>query len=61
MSRTFKDRYDQRRIVKNSKIQKLSKEYGDDFYHKRKDKTISKKIRSRLKQDMYNEIKNEEW
>lgn len=47
MSRTYKTRGRYRRYVRNSYMQKLSEEWGDDFYHRRKNKMITKKVRSR--------------
>ena len=47
MSRTYKTRGHYRRYVKNSYMQKISDVWADEFYHRRKDKTITKRVRSR--------------
>lgn len=48
MSRTYKDRIHRRRFVKNSMYQKMLRILGEDFFHKRKDKTITKRLRRKL-------------
>ena len=52
MSRTYKDRgYNRgyrRRIVKNSLYQKMLKLWGEDFMHRKKDRTITKRLRRKL-------------
>lgn len=59
MSRSYKPRGYFRRYVKNSYIQKMSEEWGSDLYHRRKDRTISRKIRAREKRRNRREISNE--
>ncbi len=49
MSGTRKDRNNQRRIVKNSLLIKTLKCYGEDIVGKRKDRTLNRKMRARLK------------
>lgn len=48
MSRTYKDRVHRRRFVKNSMYQKMLRILSDDFFHKRKDRTITKRLRRKL-------------
>lgn len=48
MSRTYKDRIHRRRWVKNSLYQKMLRLWGDDFWHKKKDRTITKRLRRKL-------------
>lgn len=48
MSRTYKDRGYRRRIVKNSLYQKMLKLWGEDFVHRKKDRTITKRLRRKL-------------
>lgn len=48
MSRTYKDRMHRRRFVQNSLYQKMLKLWGDDFWHGKKDKTITKRLRRKL-------------
>ena len=52
MSRTYKDTGNNRRIVKNSLYKKELSICGEDFYHRRKDKTISRHLRRKLKRQM---------
>ena len=47
MSRTYKDR-GYRRIVKNSLYQKMLKLWGEDFMHRKKDRSITKRLRRKL-------------
>lgn len=47
MSRSYKPRGWYRRYVKDSYMQKMSDVWGSEFYHRRKDKTITKRVRSR--------------
>lgn len=49
MSRTYKDRNRQWRVIRNSMIKKILKCYSDDIVGKKKDRTLSRKIRKRLK------------
>lgn len=56
MSRTRKDRNNQWRIIKNSLLKKTLHCYSEDIVGKRKDKTLNKKMRSRLKREAYKEI-----
>ncbi len=59
MSRTFKDRGKHRKLVKNSFVQKVAREWADDFGGTRgKNRDISKKIRSRLKRQTNEEMNN---
>ena len=51
MSRTYKDKGHKRRIVKNSLYKKVLHLWGEDFNHKRKDRTISRHLRKKLKGD----------
>lgn len=48
MSRTYKDRGYRRRIVKNSLYQKMLKLWGEDFVNRKKDRTITKRLRRKL-------------
>lgn len=59
MSRTYKDKRERRRIVKNKKMQSMLGVYGEDFYQKNKTpkKGISKLIRARRKKEAEKEIK----
>lgn len=56
MSKTRKDRNNQWRVVKNSLIKKICRCYSEDIVGKRKDRTINKKLRSRLKRQFMKEI-----
>ncbi|HIS38540.1 MAG TPA: hypothetical protein IAB45_03415 [Candidatus Onthousia faecavium] len=50
MSRTYKDRNKQWRVIRNSKIKKVLECYSDDIVvGKRKDRRLSRKLRKRLK------------
>ncbi len=49
MSRTYKDRNRQWRVIRNSMIKKILECYSDDIVGKKKDRTLSRKIRKRLK------------
>lgn len=49
MSRTKKDRNNQWRVIKNSLIKKTLNCYSEDIVGRRKDRTLNKKMRSRLK------------
>jgi len=61
MSRTFKDRGYHRKLVRNSFIQKVAKEWADDFGGTRgKHKEISRKVRRRLKNKMIKEMEKHE-
>lgn len=57
MSRTYNQRGRFWRRVKNSYMQKMANEYGYDFYHRRKDRNITKKVRTREKKRDREEIK----
>ena len=59
MSRTYKDRGWRRRIVKNSLYKKVLGLWGEDFKHKRKDREISRHLRSKLKGKVLKEIRDE--
>lgn len=48
MSRTYKDKAHRRRLVKNSLYKKMLHLWGEDFWHKRKDRTITKRLRRKL-------------
>ena len=56
MSRTRKDRNNQWRIIKNSLLKKTLNCYSEDIVGRRKDKTLNKKMRSRLKRKAIKEI-----
>lgn len=49
MSRTKKDRNKQYRIIKNSLLKKTLNCYSDEIVGRKKDRTLSRKMRSRLK------------
>lgn len=49
MSRTFKDRGNQRRLVKNSFYKKELGLWGEEFNHRRKTKQIARRLRAKLK------------
>ena len=49
MSRTYKDRGYQRRLVKNSLYKKELRLWGEDFHHRRKNKQINRRLRAKLK------------
>lgn len=50
MSRTYKDRPGyRRRLVKNSLYKKTLHIWGEDFTCKRKDRTLSRRLRRKLK------------
>lgn len=49
MSRTYKDRNRQWRVIRNSMIKKILECYSDDIVGKKKDRTLSRKLRKRLK------------
>ena len=48
MSRTYKDRGKRRRIVKNSLYKKMLRMWGEDFWHRKRDRTITKRLRRKL-------------
>ena len=56
MSRTRKDRNNQWRIIKNSLLKKTLNCYSEDVVGRRKDRTLNKKMRSRLKREVIKEI-----
>lgn len=49
MSRTYKDRNRQWRVIRNSMIKKILECYSEDIVGKKKDRTLSRKLRKRLK------------
>lgn len=49
MSRTYKDRNRQWRVIRNSMIKKMLECYSEDIIGKKKDRTLSRKLRKRLK------------
>lgn len=49
MSRTYKDRNRQRRVIRNSMIKKMLECYSEDIVGKKKNRTLSRKLRKRLK------------
>ncbi len=49
MSRTNKNRHKQRKIIKNSLLQKTLHCYGEDIANKRKDRRLNRMLRRRLK------------
>lgn len=49
MSRTKKDRNKQYRIIKNSLLKKTLNCYSDEIVGRKKDRTLSRIMRSRLK------------
>lgn len=52
MSRTHKDKPGRkRRLVKNSLYKKYVHVLGEDFKHKKKDKTITRVLRRKLKKE----------
>lgn len=57
MSRTYNHRGYQRRFLKNSLYKKELGLFGEEFYHKRKDRKISRHLRSKLKRKSNKEIK----
>lgn len=52
MSRTYKDIGRQLRIIKNSLYKKNLHLWSEDFGHRRKDRTISRHLRKKLKRDI---------
>lgn len=56
MSRTKKDRNKQRRFIKSSLLKKTLNCYSEDIVGRRKNRTLSKKMRNRLKKEAYKEI-----
>lgn len=56
MSRTYKDRNRQWRVIRNSMIKKILECYSDDIVGKKKDRTLSRKLRKRLKRINNKEI-----
>ena len=49
MSRTYKDRNRQWRVIRNSMIKKILECYSDDIVGREKDRKFSRKLRKRLK------------
>ena len=49
MSRTYKDRNRQWRVIRNSMIKKILECYSEDIVGKKKDRTLSRKLRKKLK------------
>lgn len=60
MSRTYNHRGYHRRIVKNSLYKKELGMLGEDFYHRRKDKTISRHLRAKLKREDKKELEGKD-
>lgn len=56
MSRTYKDRNRQWRVIKNSMIKKILECYSDDIVGRKKDRKLSRKLRKRLKRVVNKEI-----
>lgn len=56
MSRTKKDRNNQRRMIKSSLLFKTLKCYSEDIVGKRKNKKLSRTLRKRLKRINRKEI-----
>ena len=59
MSRTRKDRNNQWRVVKNSLLKKTLHCYSEDIVGRRKDRTINKRLRNKLKRLNKKEIEGE--
>ena len=56
MSRTYKDRDKQWRVIRNSNIKKILECYSDDIVGRRKDRKLSRKLRKKLKRIANKEI-----
>ncbi len=56
MSRTKKDRNNQRRMIKNSLLKKTLHCYSEDIVGKRKNRKLSRTLRKRLKRINRKEI-----
>lgn len=56
MSRTYKDRNRQWRVIRNSMIKKILECYSDDIVGRKKDRKLSRKLRKRLKREVNKEI-----
>lgn len=56
MSRTYKDRNRQWRVIRNSMIKKILECYSDDIVGRKKDRKLSGKLRKRLKRVVNKEI-----
>lgn len=56
MSRTYKDRNRQWRVIRNSMIKKILECYSDDIVGRKKDRKLSRKLRKRLKRVVNKEI-----
>lgn len=56
MSRTYKDRNRQWRVIRNSMIKKILECYSDDIVGRKKDRKLSRKLRKRLKRVANKEI-----
>lgn len=59
MSRTKKDRNNQRRMIENALLFKTLKCYSEDIVGKRKNRKLSRTLRKRLKRINQKEIKGE--
>lgn len=57
MSRTYKDRGYRRRLVKNSLYKKELHLWGEEFKHKTKDRTLNRKLRAKLKNNILKNTK----
>ena len=61
MSRTYKDKGHHSKLVRNAFIQKIAREWADDFGGtKGKHKDISRRVRRRLKREEKKEMKKYE-
>lgn len=58
MSRTYKDIGRQWRIIKNSLYKKNLHLWSEDFGHRKKDRTISRHLRKKLKRETIKAISN---
>ena len=58
MSRTKKDRHNQRRIIKNSLLKKMLHCYSEEIVGKRKNRKLNRVLRKRLKRLDDKEIMN---
>lgn len=58
MSRTYKDRNNQRRFIKNAMLKKVLRLYSEDIVGKRKNRKLNKVLRHRLKKETNEEFHN---